>query len=84
MSEVQKLLCVEAGVFKTLEFEQKGVNLADDGRCKWHGCESACGEGRECRGRAGVAGAYGKCWAQKRRLDRISAWNGHPREDGGE
>ena len=27
MSEVQKLLCVEAGVFKTLEFEQKGVKL---------------------------------------------------------
>ena len=38
------------------------------GRCKRHGCESAGGEGRECRGRAAVAGACGKCWAQKRQV----------------
>ena len=38
------------------------------GRCKRHGCESARGESRECRGRAAVAGAYGKRWAQKRQV----------------
>ena len=49
---------------KTLEVKQKRVKLVD--ASKRRGCESACGEGRESRGRAGVAGANGKCWAQKR------------------
>ena len=50
---------------KTLEVKQKRVKLVD--ASKRRGCESACGEGRESRGRAGLAGANGK-WAQKRQV----------------
>ena len=46
-----------AGVCKTTEIEQKRPKLVV-ASVKWHGCESACGEGRECRGRAGVAAEW--------------------------
>ena len=45
------------------------------GRCKGYGCERACREGRECRRRAEMAGAYAKCWHKSGRLER-AAWKG--------
>ena len=36
-------------------------------RCKWPACESACGEGRECRGQAAVTRPV---------LERTSTWKG--------
>ena len=57
------MVCVEAGACKTLEMKPKGAKLVDAS-----GMAGTCGEGRACRGKTGVVGVYGKCWAQKRQV----------------
>ena len=54
---------------QTLEIEQERSEV---GRCKRHGCESACGEGRECRGQV-LMESVGR---KSGRLERTSASNG--------